>query len=648
MRIVVSLLVAVLLGCAGQATVKPPDPATRHSHERLLRSLPSDREEEELARRGFIAGEKALDIRLPDGSPAWETTSDGFLGGDRPAPATVHPGLWRHARRNALHGLFQVTEGVYQVRGYDISNITFIEGETGYIAVDPLLTRETARAALELFYRHRPRKPVVAVLYSHSHVDHWGGVMGIVRLEDVRAGKVRVIAPAGFMREALSENVTAGTAMARRATYMFGSLLPRGATGQVDAGVGRAVSLGTVGLIPPTEEVVRTGQKLVIDGVTFVFHLAPDTEAPVELNFYLPERRALCIPEIATASLHNLLTPRGALVRDGAAWARSLDEALDLFGDAEVVFHSHHWPRWGRGNIQAYLGKQRDLYRYIHDQTVRLMNQGYTMSECAEMIQLPPSLAREWYNRDLYGTVRFNVKAVYQRYLGWFDGNPAHLDDLPPAEASTRYVAFMGGAAAVLAKARESFQAGDYRWVAQVVNHVVFADPGNREARELQAEALEQLGYQAESPVWRNFYLSGAQELREGVAGRGGPRGNSMDVLQALPTEAYFDAFAVRVNGPRAAEKRIAVDWVFTDTNERLSVTLENGVLRHKAGTGHPQPDATVTLTRRVLDDIAARNATFAGRLLAGDIRVEGSALRFLEMMSCLDEPSPWFNIVTP
>jgi len=388
---------------------------------------------------------------------------------------------------------------------------------------------------------------------------------------------------------------------------------------------------------------------LIIDNVKFIFQLVPGTEAPVEMNLFLPQMKALCIPENCTASLHNLLTPRGALVRDGKAWAYFIDEAIDLFGEkAEVLFYTHHWPRWGKERINHYLKNQRDLYKYIHDQTVRLINHGHTMMECAEMIQLPPSLAKEVYNRDFYGTVNFNVKAVYQKYLGWFDANPANLHPLPPEEASKRYLEFMGGSAAILAKARIYFQKGEYRWVAQVVNHVVFAEPGNKEARELQAQTLEQLGFQTESPVWRNFYLSGAKELRDGLPQKMSLRSGKEDVVRSLSLDMYFDYLAILLNGPKAAEKKITLDWVFTDTKQEYSVSLGNGVLNYRAGKRSANPDATVILTRKVLDAISLKQATFPGRILAGDIKIEGSIWKFLELMSCMDEFEFWFNIVTP
>ena len=644
----------LLLGCARPMTlISEPKGAiqpTKEAPNNFVASWPAeDKEELELAQRGLIASEPVIDIRTREGKPVWDMKKYEFLGFEKPAPDTVNPALWRHAQRNSIHGLFKVADRIYQVRGYDLSVISFIEGKTGYIVIDPLISTESAKAALDLVYKHLPKKPIVAVIYTHSHVDHWGGVKGIVSDEDVKAGRVRIIAPDGFMKEAISENIMVGNAMARRATYMFGTLLAKDPKGQVDAGVGKTISNGTISLIAPTEEINKSGQELTIDGMQFIFQLTPGTEAPVEMNFYLPQMRALCIAENCTATLHNLLTPRGALVRDAKAWAYFIDEAIELFGDkTDVVFNTHHWPRWGKEKINHYLKKQRDLYKYIHDQTVRLINHGYTMTECAEMIQLPPSLAKEVYNRNFYGTVNFNVKAVYQRYLGWFDANPANLHPLPPVEASKRYVEFMGGSAAVLAKARTYFQKGDYRWVAQVVNHVVFAEPENKEARELQAEALEQMGFQSESPIWRNFYLSGAKELRDGVPKNVAMRLGSLDVIRSLTLDMYFDYLAILLNGPKAAEKQITVDWIFTDTKQEYSVALENGVLNYKSGKRAASPHATVILTRKVLDAISFKQATFLGRIFAGDIRIEGSMQKFVEMMSCMDGFEFWFNIVTP
>jgi alkyl sulfatase BDS1-like metallo-beta-lactamase superfamily hydrolase len=652
------IAISVLFGAlaAAASAEEPMGPrdateATRRVHAAVLRDLPfTDREDFELARRGFIApGPATIAGRRPGGPLAWNLGAYAFIVPDAPAPDTVNPSLWRLAQLHMLSGLFKVTDGVYQVRGLDISNVTFIEGDTGWIVVDPLGSMETAKAALDLVYQHLAKKPVVALIYTHTHGDHYGGAKGIVSDADVRAGGVRVVAPEGFMEHSVRENVFAGTAMARRSVYMFGPLLPRTPTGQVDAGNGKAVSLGIAGLLPPTESVSRTGQTLTIDGIDFVFQYTPDTEAPAEMNFYLPRSKALCMAENVTHTMHNLYTPRGAQVRDAKAWARHLDEAITLFGDkTDVMFISHQWPIWGRDKTIEFLKGQRDLYKYLHDQTLRLANHGYTGAEIAEMLSLPDGLAKRWYNRGNYGTVSHNVKAIYQRYLGWFDANPAHLDPLPPVKASERYVEFMGGANAVLARARESYKAGDYRWVAEVVDHVVYADPNNQEARRLEADALEQLGYQAESTVWRNFYLTGALELRRGVPKFPAPRLPSPDVVAGMTTEMIFDALAVRLNGPKAQGKVIRLNYVLPDTNESILVVVENGVLNHWIGKSSAQADATIRLARPVLNQIIGGVATFDEKLAAGDVKVDGRSGAVGEFLALLDDFAFWFNIVTP
>jgi alkyl sulfatase BDS1-like metallo-beta-lactamase superfamily hydrolase len=624
---------------------------TRKANTAILQQLPfSDREDFEFAQRGLIATAPAIvAARRPGGPPAWDFAGFAFIAPDTPAPATVNPSLWRLAQLNMHGGLFKVTDRVYQVRGLDISNVSFIEGDTGWIVVDPLLSAEVAHAALDLVYQHLSKRPVVAVIYTHSHADHFGGVKGIVSEADVKAGKVRIIAPKGFMEHAVSENVYAGVAMNRRATYMFGPFLPKGPRGQVDAGLGKVISTGTPTLLAPTDTIDRTGQTITVDGVEFVFQYTPDTEAPAEMNFYLPQFKALCMAENVSHNLHNLYTPRGALVRDAKAWAQYLDEAIDLFArKTDVLFISHHWPMWGQVKVVAFLSDQRDLYKYLHDQTLRLANHGYSGPEIAEMLTLPESLAKKWYNREYYGTVSHNVKAIYQRYLGWFDGNPANLNPLPPAEASVRYVEFMGGAKAVLAKARESFNKGEYRWVAQVVNHVVYADPSNEEARHLQADALEQLGYQSESAVWRNFYLMGALELRRGVPKLPARPIAVPDVIAAMTTDMILDTFAVRLNGPRAAGKVIHLNYVFPDTNERFFVGIENGVLHYRTGPGAAPVDATVTLTRPVLNQIVGGAATFEQKIAAGEVKIEGRREALGEFFSLMDAFAYWFNIVTP
>jgi alkyl sulfatase BDS1-like metallo-beta-lactamase superfamily hydrolase len=469
------------------------------------------------AERGFIAALAPGIVRNAAGEVVWDNDSYSFLAGD--APDTVHPGLWRQSVLNAKQGLFQVTDGIYQVRGLDLSNVSFVEGGTGVIVIDPLISVETAAAALALYRKHRGGRPVVGVIYTHSHVDHFGGVKGVISQEEVEAG-VPVIAPQGFLEPAIAENIYVGTAMGRRAGYMYGAALPRGPRGGVGAGLGQTTSTGTVSLIAPTVDITATGQELTVDGVHMVFQLAPGTEAPAEMHFLFPARKALCMAENATHTLHNILTIRGAVVRDAHSWARYLTEAIELFGaEAEVVFASHHWPTSGRERVVEFLGLQRDLYAYLHDQTLRLINQGYTGAEIAELFELPPALRRAWHTRGYYGSVSHNVKAIYQRYLGWYDGNPARLWQHPPQEAAKRYVAFMGGADAVVEKAHACYQDGDLRWAAQVLDHVLFADPGHQAARALLADVLEQLGFGSENGTWRGAYLSGALELRRGNFG---------------------------------------------------------------------------------------------------------------------------------
>jgi alkyl sulfatase BDS1-like metallo-beta-lactamase superfamily hydrolase len=520
---------------------KPATPSTRAASARLRDHLPlDDGADFERATRGLVATHATGVIHHAMGRVVWDTHAHDFVRDQSEAPDTVNPSLWRQARLNAIHGLFEVTDGVWQVRGYDLSNVTFVAGDTGWLVIDPLTSAETARAALELANEHLGVRPIVAVIYTHSHVDHFGGIRGVVDEADVEAGQVRIIAPEGFQAEAVSENVIAGPVMIRRASYMYGGLLPAGPTGHVDAGLGKTTPKGTVGVIPipPTEEIRATGTELVVDGVRIVFQNTPGAEAPAEMNFHLPDKKLLCMAENCSHNMHNLYTPRGAQVRDALAWSKYINEAIELFGDeTEICFASHHWPRFGHDDALDFLAKQRDLYRWLHDQTLRLANHGFTPTEIAEQLDLAPELASEFHTRGYYGTVNHNVKAVYQRYLGWFDGNPANLHPLPPEDAGRRYVEFMGGAGLLLAKAREAFAAGEYRWVAQVVNHLVFAEPDNTDARHLQADALEQLGYQAESGPWRNFYLTGAQELRHGLPDLGQARpGGIMKAASASPS----------------------------------------------------------------------------------------------------------------
>ncbi len=605
-----------------------------------------DRDDFEDALRGRLGSLTNGVIAGTDGRVVWDLDAYDFLAGE--CPPSVNPSLWRQGQLNAIHGLFEVAEGIYQVRGLDLSNMTFVEGDSGVLVIDPLISCECAAAALALYRRHRGERPVRGLIYTHSHVDHFGGVRGIVSPEEVAAGDVPVMAPEGFLEHAVSENVFAGTAMTRRASYMYGAWLPKGPAGQVGAGLGQTASLGTVSLIAPTVEITQTGQREIVDGIEMVFQLTPGTEAPAEMNFLFGQRRALCIAENATHNMHNVLTPRGALVRDAHVWARYLDDAIEMFcEDADVVFAGHHWPRWGRERIVDFLAKQRDLYGYIHDQTLRLLNKGLLPAEIAETLELPPGLEREWHCRGYYGSLSHNVKAVYQRYLGWFDGNPAHLWPHPPQAAGERYVALAGGAEQLLGSARKAYDEGDFRWVAELVNHLVFAEPDNTEAKELQARALEQLAFGAENATWRNFFLTGAVELRDGVLGSAATIAPA--VLSGISTSQLLDAIAVQIDGPRAGETRIAMRWSLPDTGEEFLVALENGVLRHRSGRP-PQErvQATVTIERGALNELILGRAAPEQLLGAGRLAVEGDAAALGQMMSLIDPPDRGFAIVTP
>jgi alkyl sulfatase BDS1-like metallo-beta-lactamase superfamily hydrolase len=634
--------------------------ATRAAHAAAAAALPwHDRADFERATRGRIAGPSSQQVLGPGGLPAWDLDAYAFLQGE--PPATVHPSLWRQAQLNATAGLFEVVPGVYQVRGLDLSNVTFVAGDTGWVVVDPLTTAVTARAALDLVTEHLGERPVRAVIYTHSHVDHFGGVRGVVDEEEVAAGRVPIVAPAGFLEAAISENVVAGTVMSRRATYMYGMLLPRGPRGHVDAGLGKSTPLARAGLLAPTDEVHATGEERVLDGVRLELQLTPGAEAPAEMNFLFPDLRLLCMAENCTATFHNVYTPRGAQVRDALAWSKYVQEAIERFGDrADVVCASHHWPRFGREDALHFLGVQRDLYRYVHDQTMRLANHGLTMDEIAEALTLPEELAREWSARGYYGTLNHNAKAVYQRYLGWFDGNPAHLHPLPPVEAARRYVEWMGGSAEVLRRARAAFDAGDLRWVAQVVDHVVFAEPGNEEARLLQADALEQLGYQAESGPWRSFYLTGAQELRHGVPRSLPALGTANpEIVAAMTTEMLLDYLAVRLDGPRAAGRRIVCDLEVVDGGDvdaepqRWTVVLERGALHAVAGR-HAGPaeggraDVTLALARPALAALVTGEASPADLAAQGHLVLEGDASALDDLLELCDRFDFWFDIVTP
>ncbi len=636
---------------------KPASPSTEARQSLARETISSlDAADFERASRGLIAPGSPRQVTGRFGHAVWDLDDYAFLDTPELAanpPPTVHPGLWRQGRLNNIAGLFEVAPSIYQVRGMDISNVTFIAGESGWIVIDPLTAEETARAAMTLVSEHLGERPVHAVVYTHSHTDHFGGVRGIVSDDDVASGRVAVIAPAGFLEAAASENVLAGTVMLRRATYMYGVLLPKDPRGHVDTGLGKGLpALASVALIAPTRDVAQTGEQIVIDGVRLVFQLTPGTEAPAEMNIFLPDLRALCMAENCTATQHNVYTLRGAQVRDALLWSKYIDESLDLYAPrCDVLFASHHWPRWGTDDLSQYLASQRDAYRYVHDQTLRLANLGFTMDEIAEQLELPVGLGDETFSRGYYGTVSHNAKAVYQRYLGWFDGNPAHLHPHPPVEAAKRYVEFMGGSSAVLDKARGCFERGDYRWVVQVVNHVVFAEPDNEPARFLQADALEQLGFQCESGPWRDFYLSGAMELRSNGTALKGFTGNALGpgIVGSMTTEMLLDLIGVRLNGPGAAMFAIEVNLEILDRDDgQWTFGVRHGVLHARHNAQHPGADVTVRTSIAAFAEFAAGSGGLDAVLTREDFEVAGDAALLGELARHLDVFEFGFEIVLP
>ena len=648
-RHLVAGLAALLVPALG-AVAEPAKAtqATINANKAFAEGLPwEDSSEAELAARGFVGTREDPVILGANGEKVFDLSAYDFTDG--PVAETMNPSLWRHLGLLKQHGLYEVTPGLWQVRGFDISVMSIIEGETGYIIVDPLTVTESAAAAFELVKQHLGDKPIHAVIYTHSHADHFGGVKGIVTVEDVAAGKVQIIAPEGFMEHAVSENLIAGGAMSRRANFQFGSRLEPGPAGQGGAGIGTGIPRGSMSLIQPTHSITETGETLVIDGIAIEFQLTPGTEAPAEMNFYIPHLRALCLAENANATMHNVLPPRGALVRDSKAWADYLTESIALYADkTDVMFVSHGWPRWGQAEITEYMSHHRDAYKYLHDQTIRLMNKGYVASEIAEVITLPKSLASKWYNRGYYGTMSHNSKAVYQRYLGWYDGNPANLNPWPPEEAGKRYVAAMGGAKKVLKVAQKAYDGGDYRWAAQIASHIVFSDDTNMKARELLAKAFEQMGYQAEGSLWRNIYLTGAAEAREAPTDRQITT-VSPDMIGAITTPQVFDMLAIRVDPAKAEGIATSVAFVFPDRGETRRVSIRNSVLIHEEGAAGPV-DATVTIPRPAFLAMLFAGQTAAALMEAGIMKVEGDAGATAALMSVFDpaDTGPPFEIVTP
>lgn len=645
----ITAIMALMSQSVGAAeTAKDASSFTKSVNQQYQQSLPfNNRQDFDDAQRGFIApllNEGKLST--PDGKVYYRALDYQF-DINAPAPSTVNPSLWRQSQVNGISGLFKVTDRMYQVRSQDISNITFIEGDTGIIVIDPLVTPNAAKASLDLYFKHRPQKPIVAVIYTHSHTDHYGGVKGLVSEADVKAGKVQIIAPEGFMEEAISENVLAGNIMSRRALYSYGLLLPHNAQGNIGNGLGVTLATGDPSIIAPTHSITKTGEKLNIDGLDFEFLMAPGSEAPSEMHLYIPALKALCTAENSTHTLHNFYTLRGAKTRDTAKWTDYLNETLDKWGSqAEVLFMPHTWPVWGNQHINDYIGKYRDTIKYIHDQTLHLANQGYTMNEIGNMIHLPETLDKNWASRGYYGSVSHNARAVYNFYLGYYDGNPANLNPYGQVDMGKRYVKALGGSAHAINLAREAYNLGDYRWASELLKQVIAADPGDQVAKNLQADTFEQLGYQAESATWRGFYLTGAKELREGVHKFSHASTASSDTIKGMTVEMLLDYLAVRLDSEKAAGKNISLNFNFSN-NDNMNLSLENSVLNYRK-TLQPKADASFYMSRSDLHDVLVGQAKMADLVKAKKVKIIGNANKLNEIISCMDKFELWTNIVTP
>jgi len=643
---ILALTLVSLGGCDNKPGIAAGDatPATAAVIQASIKGLDlSDNRDMEDAQRGFIARPTGK-ILGADGNVLIDFDAYRFVEGQ--APATVNPSLWRHAMHNAQIGLFKVRDGIYQLRGFDIANMTLIDGQTGWIVVDPLTSRESAAAALAFAREHLGNKPVTAIIFTHDHADHFGGVLGITSSSEVAQRNIPIVAPAGFMEEATSENILAGPAMARRSMYQFGKNLTPGATGIVDTGLGKNVAYGSMGILPPTQIIDQPIQPLVLDGVSFVFHNMPGAEAPAELTFSIPALKAYGGAELLAQTMHNLLPIRGAKVRDALRWSDYTQIALDELGDTEVYFGQHNWPIWGNERIREFITKHRDVYKYLHDQTVRLMNAGYTPNEIADKIQLPDSLASYFGTRGYYGDLRHNVKAIYQMYLGAYDGNPAHLNPLVPKESAKRYVELMGGNAKVVEAARVAYDKGEYRWVAELLDQAVLAKPDDTAAKELLARAYEQMGYQAESATWRNSYLTAAMELRNGPPAKGVKRSDLIELMKQTPTERFLEAMAASLDGPAADGKNWTFNLVLTDTNESFVLWIENAVLHYRKGPTAENANATLTVTKDLFVQLLGGTAGLKETLTSDDLKVDGSKVDLVRFLGLLEKAPGNFAIV--
>ncbi|WP_428848240.1 alkyl/aryl-sulfatase [Shewanella gelidimarina] len=627
-------------------------PASTHTidaNNAVLAELPfANKQDFEDANRGFIARLPELIVVDEQGHKIWDRTSYDFVEGD--APNSVNPSLWRQATLNNIDGLFEVTTGVYQLRGFDLANMTVIAGKTGWIIVDPLTTAETAKVAFEFINQQLGKRPIAAIIFTHSHIDHFGGALGLLEsstLKNDALEGIDIIAPAGFMHEATSENVMAGTAMSRRAMYMYGKQLPRSARGHIDSGLGKEPAFGQFGILSPTTVIAQDSAQL-IDGVPFEFQIVSGSEAPAEFTFYLPEQQAYCGAELVSKNMHNLYTLRGAKVRDALTWSSAIDSALTAQRDTKVYFGSHHWPIWGQDAINRFLETQRDTYKYIHDQSVRMLNAGLTPAEIAEAIEMPPALSNTFSSRGYYGTAKHNAKAVYQAYLGWYDANPVNLDPLPAVASAAKYVKLIGGADKVIQQTKLAIDAGEYRWAAELINHLVIADDGNDRAKALLATAYDQLGYQAESAPWRDVYLSAAYELRHGSPDKGIDLASMKQILLRSPVENFLQSMASRVIGPEAFGDDFELNINFTDLDRNYVLTLKNAVLHHKLAPKSASANATLNISHELFIDLIIGSAGVSDLLFSDDLEIEGSKIDLASFFSKLDKPKGVFNIVTP
>ena len=647
--LLLAALVALATGCSktsiGDGTTGEATPETLKVNAQFAKDLNlGDTQDFENAKRGFIAKPTGKIVQ-PDGTVIKDFGVYSFLDG-KPAD-TVNPSLWRHAQLNANVGLYKVMDGVYQLRGFDIANMTLIEGKTGWILVDPLTARESSAFALEFARKHLGNKPVSAIILTHAHADHYGGILGITTPQEVAQRKIPIIAPEGFMEEATSENVLVGTGMARRSMYQFGKNLPRNAKGNVDTGLGKDVVYGTIGILPPNALITQPNQPMTVDGVDFVFHNVPSAECPAELSFNIPALKLYDGAENMVHTMHNLLPVRGAKVRDSLRWSNYMDEGIAQTRDAEVFIASHNWPIWGNANIKKMFTMHRDVYKYTHDQTVRLINAGYTPYEISDMIKLPKSLEGYFGSRGYYGDLRHNVRAVYQFYLGHYDGNPANLNKLPPKESAKRYLALLGGADKVVAAAQTAFDKGEYRWAAELLNQAVFGDPSSKSAKELLAKTYDQMGYQSEAATWRNSYLTAAMELRQGPPTKGIDKSFLIEALMQTPIERFLEAMAAGLDGPAAEGKDLKVNLVLTDTQESYVLWIENSVLHFKRAPADASANATLTLTKPLFVKMIAGTAGIKDTLLSDDLKIGGSKMDLARFFGLIEKAPGTFAIVT-